>query len=62
MFAFLTIVTPKLTICKVFVNAARDRYNEGASVVMKAALKATESTQLSISEPHSGRLFILSLS
>ncbi|KAF8201717.1 RNA polymerase III subunit RPC82-domain-containing protein [Pholiota molesta] len=37
----------------VFVNAARDRYNEGASVVMKAALKATESTQLSISEPHS---------
>ncbi|KAF8965272.1 RNA polymerase III subunit RPC82-domain-containing protein [Flammula alnicola] len=37
----------------VIENAAKDRFNHGASLVMKAAMKATESTQLNISEPRS---------
>ncbi|KAF8163124.1 hypothetical protein B0H34DRAFT_694196 [Crassisporium funariophilum] len=34
-------------------TAAKERFNHGASLVMKAALKATETSQLSVLEPHS---------
>ena len=39
---------------QVIVAAVKDRFNSGASIVMKAALKATEPTQLSVLEPRSG--------
>ncbi|KIM49316.1 hypothetical protein M413DRAFT_438504 [Hebeloma cylindrosporum] len=42
----------------VIVAAVKDRFNSGASVVMKAALKATEATQLSVLEPRSAPISV----
>lgn len=39
---------------KLIEKASKERYNEGASKVMKAILKATESRQLKMSEIRSG--------
>ncbi|KAG5651276.1 hypothetical protein H0H81_009219, partial [Sphagnurus paluster] len=36
------------------VRAAKERYNDGAALVVQAALKVTESAQMSVSEVRSG--------
>lgn len=40
-------------------KAARERFNEGAAAVMRAVLKATESTQTGLTEERSGRVLPL---
>lgn len=48
-----------LSVTQIFENAAKGRFNEGASVVLKAAMKATEASQLSISDARSRmRIFL----
>ena len=41
--------------CQVIESSAKERFNLGAALVMKATMKATETSQLSISEPRSRR-------
>ena len=44
---------------KIIVNAARERFNDGAALVVQAALKATEDKSKTVKDPRSGlpRLF-----
>lgn len=42
-----------MNTCQVIEDGAKERFNLGAALVMKATLKATETSQLSISEPRS---------
>jgi DNA-directed RNA polymerase III subunit RPC3 len=42
-------------------EAAGDRFNQGAAQVMQAALKATETKQLSLLDPMSGNIMWLGL-
>ncbi len=37
-------------------EAARERYNDGAAMVIRAVLKATEAKQLKLSDVRSGQL------
>lgn len=39
--------------CQIIEDGAKERFNLGAALVMRATLKATESSQLSISESRS---------
>ena len=42
-----------MNACQIIEGGAKEKFNLGAALVMKATMKATETSQLSISEPRS---------
>ena len=49
-----TQMTRRLTTLQIIVAAAQERFNPQASVVLEAAIKATEQTQLTLSDARTG--------
>ncbi|KDQ60607.1 hypothetical protein JAAARDRAFT_31565 [Jaapia argillacea MUCL 33604] len=47
---------------QLIVTAVRERFNDSAAAVMKAALKATESKQMNVSEPRSDPISLANIS
>ena len=54
-FATLGLHNASMDTFQIIEDSARRRFNLGAALVMKATIKATESSQLNISESRSRR-------
>ena len=54
-FATLGSHNDSINTCQIIECGAKERFNLGAALVLKATLKATEMSQLSVSEPRSRR-------